>query len=352
MKLNVIFSGVHGSHLYGTNTETSDHDYKSIFIPSAREIVMASGPTHYTDNTNNVRGQKNSAEDVDNEFFSLKYFIELAKKGETFVIDMLHTPAGCNLVGDNETWNFIQQNRHRFYTTDMKAYLGYVRKQAGKYGVKGTRLAALRKVKEHSEILSESRVKTREEFDTELSSQINKGITKHISSVVVLRIRDFIETMPILDGFTSIFKDDKGNRFYEVLGRKYQDTMSIEEFKQKINGVWKEYGERARKAEANEGIDWKAMHHACRGGIQLLEIYRTGDLKYPLYDAAFLKSIKEGKEPFKIVQEYLEDTVANVEKACNIARKNGMPEKVEPKFWDDFVHDVYLTEIFKHYESK
>ena len=53
--------------------------------------------------------------------------------------------------------------------------------------------------------------------------------------------------------------------FYTVLGRKYQTTLSLIELKQSLNKLDAEYGERARKAEANEGIDWKALSHACRG---------------------------------------------------------------------------------------
>ena len=29
-----------GSHLYGTSTSASDHDYKSVYIPSASDILL------------------------------------------------------------------------------------------------------------------------------------------------------------------------------------------------------------------------------------------------------------------------------------------------------------------------
>ena len=31
---------VYGSHLFGTNIESSDRDFKSIFLPSARTILL------------------------------------------------------------------------------------------------------------------------------------------------------------------------------------------------------------------------------------------------------------------------------------------------------------------------
>ena len=109
-------------------------------------------------------------------------------------------------------------------------------------------------------------------------------------------------------------------------------------------------GERARKAEANEGIDWKALSHACRGGLQLLEIYKTGDLVYPLQDAPFILDVKLGKHPFKTVQEFLEDVVDQVEVASTEASKNGMQQKVDMGFWDDFLERVYLENHRSYYK--
>ncbi|MGZ7230903.1 hypothetical protein ACXWOM_10615, partial [Streptococcus pyogenes] len=74
----------------------------------------------------------------------------------------------------------------------------------------------------------------------------------------------------------------------------FQTTITVAEMKYSLTKLWNEYGERARKAEANEGVDWKALSHALRGGLQLQEIYTTGDLVYPLKDAEFIKKVKAG----------------------------------------------------------
>ncbi len=160
----------------------------------------------------------------------------------------------------------------------MKAYLGYVRKQAGKYGVKGSRLADLHKV-----------------------------------------LGEFLEW--------TTFTDHKSGQqyFYNVLGRKFQTTITVKEMKYSLEKLDAEYGERARKAEANEGVDWKALSHALRGGLQLQEIYSSGDLKYPLAQATLIKKIKAGELPFKEVQDILETTVDAVERLAHQAEKNGLP---------------------------
>lgn len=38
--MNKILEMKFGSHLYGTNTPNSDLDYKAIYLPTAREIIL------------------------------------------------------------------------------------------------------------------------------------------------------------------------------------------------------------------------------------------------------------------------------------------------------------------------
>lgn len=340
--MKVIMRTPFGSKLYGTATPESDTDFKGIFLPEGNDILLGKAPKSIQMNTNNDR-TKNTSEDTDEEYFSLQYFLEMAFKGETIAIDMLHAP--LEVVELDPTygwiWKFIHANRSKFYTTDMKAYLGYVRKQASKYGVKGGRLAALREVKDFVDTLEDTYYVS----PHVALGDLNFHEAKHISCRRDVKVRDVADKFP-LNEFTAWTACGKtGNVFYEVLGRKYQDTMKISELKVKLAQVWEEYGERARQAERNENIDWKAMHHACRGGIQLVEIYRTGDLKYPLFDAPFLLSVKQGLEPFNVVQEYLEDLVNQVEILSKTASENGMPSKVSRELWDNLLLNQYTKVV-------
>lgn len=326
-----------GSHLYGTSTPESDIDYKEIYIPDPKSIITCSVKEHFNMNTNNT-SQKNSSDDIDHELYSLKYFIELASKGETVALDILHAPKEMIVHSDiPSVWDYLQANRARFYTTDMRAYLGYVRKQASKYGVKGSRLAALRQV---VEVL-------RNQVNTKLV-QVAPG-ARGVKSVR-RKVSDIKDLLPIIGDmcfFTNLPADHKNHEqlFYEVLGRKFQMTITIEEMKKSLFKLWDEYGERARKAEENEGIDWKALSHAYRAGAQLLEIYETGDLVMPLKMAGQILDIKQGKIEFKLVQQNLEAIIDEVEAKAEIARKNGMPSKVDMDFWNKFIFDVYSTEV-------
>ncbi|EKD0951417.1 nucleotidyltransferase domain-containing protein [Escherichia coli] len=328
--MKTIVKTYFGSHLYGTSTPESDVDFKEIYVPHARDILTGNVKEHMSKNTNNT-SSKNTKDDVDHELYSLKYFFKLAADGETVALDMLHTPQSLVVKSDlPDVWKYIQDNRSRFYTTNMKSYLGYVRKQASKYGVKGSRLAVLRQALKRS---------------NEWGQYFDNG--------AVIRLSHMKNVLPVGEfaSWVETENEKTGKQtFYNLLDRKFQDTLTNKEFNAILVKLEENYGERARKAEANEGIDWKALSHACRGGLQLLEIYKTGDLVYPLQDAPFILDVKLGKHTFKTVQEFLEDIVDQVEHAAEQAAKNGMQQKVDMSFWDDFLEQVYLENHNSYYK--
>lgn len=309
---------VFGSKLYGTNTETSDTDIKGIHIPSTRDILLSKPRNNISSNTSDKHA-KNTSEDVDYQSYSLLQFIEMGIKGETIVLDMIHAEdVNVNNVNPEYqyVWDFIRENRAKFYTVNMKAYMGYVNKQAAIYGIKGSRIANLREVIHVVESLNLN------EF---------------------LRFKDVINLLPELT-YCKHFTDQNGNLYYEVLGVKYQSTIYMNNFYRGILKQLDKYGHRALEAEKNNGIDWKSLHHALRAGFQLLEIYKTNDLKYPLHKKDFLIKVKKGEIEFNRVKATLEYVIDLVDSAAK-ENKFKLPLEVNKEFWYNFVHRVYLSEI-------
>ncbi|ELL9021227.1 nucleotidyltransferase domain-containing protein [Escherichia coli] len=193
-----------GSHLYGTSTPESDVDFKEIYVPHARDILTGNVKEHMSKNTNNT-SSKNTKDDVDHELYSLKYFFKLAADGETVALDMLHTPPSLVVKSDlPDVWKYIQDNRSRFYTTNMKSYLGYVRKQASKYGVKGSRLAVLRQTLKRS---------------NEWGQYFDNG--------AVIRLSHMKNVLPVGEfaSWVETENEKTGKQtFYNLLDRKFQDT--------------------------------------------------------------------------------------------------------------------------------
>jgi len=285
---------------------------------ASHEVRDSTGPKH----------GKNSAGDVDTVFYSLQKFIKMACDGETIAIDLLH----CNdenLMQGSPVWTALVSNRHMFYTKNMKAFLGYCRKQASKYGVKGSRLRAMEDVLNFlkSELAEDPTVR----MDT------SPMLEAHLRAIA----EDHPGKVEVKDGF---YKGEKlvEKKIVEVCDAKYDFTCSVQYVVTALQKKYDAYGHRAQQAKNNEGVDWKAMSHALRAGYQLKEIYETGDLKYPLKYKTFLLAVKQGKLDFTtIVAPQLEQVIEDVER---LAETSDLPEKVDRKYWDQFIVDVYNGE--------
>ncbi|QPI17952.1 thioredoxin [Pectobacterium phage POP12] len=322
--MNKIVHMVFGSHMYGLATETSDKDYKGIYLPEPRDILLGNVKSAISFSSGNS-GSKNTVNDTDVDFYSLHKFIKLACDGDTMAIDMLHCPNNM-LVNSSPEWDFIVKNRHRFYTTELTGLFGYVRKQAAKYGVKGSRMAALRQVLDKIYSLN-----VENPYKFEKVGQITQYLPRNEFCVMA-----FQES------------ESCGNQiFYEVLGRKYQTTIDIKEMESSLLKIWNEYGARARQAEQNQGIDWKALSHAVRGGYQLISIFELGTIEYPLEHTETILKVKKGELPFKDVQEILETTMQKVEK---LAAVSDYPKQVDREFWENFVENVYQSHCLRYYK--
>ncbi|QAY01148.1 hypothetical protein ASwh1_82 [Aeromonas phage Aswh_1] len=311
----LIYECVFGSRLYGTDTPESDTDYKGVFIPSPQQIIMGTKEVYHRDT--GAKGKANTSDDIDREYFSLKKFIQMAAKGETAAIDMLHAPENMILSCD-PVFQHLREQRTSFYTTKMQAYLGYVRKQASKYGVKGSRL---------------------QELNSVLSFIENRPVSEYGND----RLGSLVSGMPQSENLIAGKFVDPSHQlvyYYEVLGRKYLFGIRYSEFVEQILKIKAEYGARAEKAST--GIDWKAMSHAIRGAEQLYEIYTTGDLKFPLRNASYIKDVKQGKLDFNTeVQPYLEHIMDLAEASALEAAKNGMPEQVDMEYWNNYIYQYY-----------
>jgi hypothetical protein len=300
---------VFGSHLYGTNTEDSDTDYKGIFLPSAEDILLQQVPKSINTSTGNDKS-KNSVNDIDEEMYSLNHFIHLACQGETVALDMLHAPDEM-VVSSSPLWDYLVTHRHLFYTKNLKSFVGYCRKQAAKYGIKGSRLADAQKVIDYLRSTSVSHMKW-------IWDRLPEG--EHIH-----------------------FHNDCSPRMYEVCGKKIQETVQIDYATDILENFITQYGHRAELAAKNEGIDWKAISHALRAAIQVQEILESGTITFPLPERRILREIKEGKLDYlSVVAPMLEEWMDRVEQ---LSEESNYPEQVDRKVWDRWLCTVLSNQI-------
>jgi hypothetical protein len=303
-----------GSHLYGLNHADSDEDYKGIVLPTAKQIIMQEADFHISKSTGS-QDSKNGAGDVDSEYFSLQKFVKLALKVETVSIDMLHAPVD-KISEHTEIWTELVSLRHKFYTKNMKAYIGYVRKQAAKYGVKGSRIAAVKDAIEYLRMLNE-------EQWTE-------------------RLGDVAIGMPVGEHAKIIETETRVGKqfFYEICGRKFDFQNKIEYVMENMQRIYDGYGHRAKLAETNDGIDWKAVSQALRAGYQARAIYAKGGFEYPLAETSFLMDVKLGKLDWNTeVQPVLDALVDEVDV---LAEDSDLPDSVDHTFWNNWLYEKHL----------
>jgi len=306
----------YGSHLYGTNTPDSDQDYKGVFIPSLDEMILGRIPREIKEVTKGKReDRKNTSEDVDIGMYSLQHFLKLACDGDTVALDMLHAPRDKWILnnytiadgsGSPVIWNYLHSNRSSFYTKDMKSYMGYLKKQACKYGIKG------------------SRVKSLENAIDFLDGVVIKDQT----------LRRWWELLPTDEHSIKIpveSSPDSKLRYYEVCNRKFSETMRVGQALPILRKLMAEYGQRAHMARDNEGVDWKAISHAMRAAYQLKHIYLDGDFTYPLPETNHILSVKLGERQWSDVEDWLEELVEEVKV---LAANSNLLQKVDRRRWD------------------
>src|SRR5688572_31031736 len=108
----VIFGAIVGSHAYGTNVEGSDIDRKWVYVQSPMDLFI-----------NGYRQQVEIGKDE--VAFELSRFLELAKKANPTVLELMFTPDDC-VIYEHPTWSLIRNLRKQFLTKECRwSFVGY-----------------------------------------------------------------------------------------------------------------------------------------------------------------------------------------------------------------------------------
>ena len=89
--MNILARVVYGSRLYGTSTPESDADYRAVYLPPLRDVVLGRAKDAWTD----------PAEE-DTSYFSLTKFLDMAVEGQSIAIEMIAAPPDKTEYVDGE----------------------------------------------------------------------------------------------------------------------------------------------------------------------------------------------------------------------------------------------------------
>lgn len=329
--MKIIMKAVAGSHLFGTNTETSDKDYKGVFIPSADDILLGRGKDTRTSSTGSDHS-KNTANDVDVELYSLSKFMTMLSNGDTAALELLFTPDHLILEKTTE-WDAIKNYQTDLISKSIGNIIGYARSQVNKYGVRGSRVGELK------ELLPKLK-----ELDKNNPNMKLKTVWDEI--VQLLGSFEHIKTAE-LDCTTS--KDNLKVPAIDILGKKFDHHTQLSFLCKRVSEMYKEYGQRSREASVNKGQDYKAISHAARVMFQAKELLTTGHITIPLKsdDLKVIMDIKLGKLDYKEWTILLDEMLTEVE---NLRKVSTLPEKVDQEIVEYLIKKLYLETIAEKYE--
>jgi hypothetical protein len=315
-----------GSHLYGTATPQSDIDYKAVYIPTARDILLQRVRGAISRPTGKAPGEKNAPGAVDHDMHSLQRYLELLAEGQTMALDMLFAPDSAMTRPPAPLWRKIQANAPRLVTRRASAFVRYCRQQANKYGIKGSRVAT-----------------AREALALLAAAEAAHGTAAKLAAAEteITQFADAHEHAGLID---LPMPSGQMVRHLEVCGRKMPFTSTLKFAREIAQRMVEEYGQRALQAERAEGVDWKALSHAVRVGREALELLATGRITLPLPYAPEILAIKRGEVAYAQVAETIDQLLVDVEAA---ALTSPLREEPDQDFIDDLIAEAYRAKVLE-----
>ena len=296
----IVYVTKYGSKLYGTDSPNSDTDYKGIFIPNKKSVLLKYDMEHYNFNSND-NNTKNGKDDIDLQLFSIYKWFSLLKKGETGAMDILFSlfQEKTQVYNDPSFTQIIKENYTKFYNRNLHSFLGYCVGQSKVYNIRGERFNELHLFVAYFNDLS------KEHGEEKLEKLF--PLIKEIFSEQKYKYIKFI-TAPTSRGSG----ETKDGTYIEVLGKRFLGTVSVNYFSEKITEMENQFGNRARASA--KGVDFKALSHAVRVIDEVEELIDTNFITFPLINREYIKSVKEGKEKLEDVMAYIDKKLNQVQK--------------------------------------
>jgi hypothetical protein len=315
-----------GSQLYGTATASSDTDIKTVYVPAARDILLQRATQNTRHGRAKAPNERNVATDIDAEDVPVQNFLRLLADGHPTMLDMLFAPAANMLAIPDPVWHEIVTQRERIVTRRAVRFINYCRTQAKRYGIRGSRLWELRMT-----------IEWLEKMIVLHGEHARLGIAGEAMQPW-LAARSF--------AFTEIVtrQSAKGESLLHLrcCDKMMPLTASLRSTRAVFCRQFDLYGERARQAETNEGVDWKAVGHAVRLGEQACEFLTTGFVTFPRPNAADLLAIRQGQVSYHTVATRIEALFDDIQRAAEASSLRDEPDQA---FIDELVAHVHREQI-------
>jgi predicted nucleotidyltransferase len=309
---SLVLLSLLGSHLFGTANENSDVDVRGIFVPSLEDCIL--------------NRQKESVsfrfpvswheETLDVSLWSIQKFVKLLKQGDTNALSLFfsHTYEGAT-YGTAEIENLLKVPVWEFAPADLKGMRGYVYSQAIKYGAKGDKLRLLEEL-------------------CEVLYSVQEPSTVAYAKTRLVPIQQKYPKYLIINDFAP-----DGKPAVRILDKLFLDSSPTAWMYGSCKAMRDSYGVRAKSAKESAGVDWKAFMQSLRVLTEMIQLYETGKIVYPLHNAEFLTKVKKGNIDIEEAQAVLDSMLKKVEELETAQVALNLPR--HPERLDDKVVDYY-----------
>lgn len=325
-----LFTLAYGSHLYGTNTPTSDYDYKTVYLPAFRDVLLGRKlPTF------KVRVDATGAPVADNqpmpdggtetEFVPLQTFCRDFLNGQTYALELafarLQQP-------ECEPW--VKELVEKFTTCNVSSMAGFAMKQTFDYVHRGVRLEKARAL-----------------------LAVLTDLLQNVGTQVTLRLdTPWAESETHLDEVVrrtgcelgTTVNNGREMRTLKLNGRDYLETTTVEHLRTAVQKLVDSYGHRTAAAAEAE-VDRKSLMHAVRVYQQALELLQTGRMRFPRVNVKQLLHVKT-TQSLEEVKALLLNLEASLEATMETAKV--LPAKT-PEMEAEF-EAWLLKQLVQHYK--
>ena len=282
----VLFRHLAGSKLYGTNLPTSDTDFKEVYIPSPREILLGQTTVAAQSSTGSAKG-KNTAEDEDVTRTSLQKFLGLCANGDVGCIETLFAVSNSEaVIYQHDLWDVVIQARQQLTNRSIYKSMGYMRSQVNRYVVRGTRADAVKNI---LNILEGHPTGNRLET---IRDEIEAGIKGFEFSAI-----------EVGEGVTHLNICNRKSPMRNKIGDSYAIYKKLDD----------EYGARTKAAQNLNGLDWKGIQHCLRIGEQMIELLKYDRITFPRDNRDYLKKVRQGEIDIEDVMPQIDALFQEIE---------------------------------------
>lgn len=277
-----------GSHFFDLNGPDSDTDYRGIYIDPYQDSFESNTEKVYLLDYKTKEGnEKNSKEDCDVTLFSLASFIGLLRRGDFNCMEILYCPED-KILFKTPLYDELVEHRKDYLVNDTSAFIGFIRKEAKRYGVNIY----------HYDIQMRF-VEFLKQFDP------HSRLADHWD-----KIREYADRNPgeikFSDSKVSNAKTSKNVDALVIASRMHISTGSVKYTTEAILDVCSKYGHR-QKNMANSGKEFKGLYHSLRLIYEANDLLDIGEFRFPFSPERLkvLWDIKTGN----VDQNWLFDTI-------------------------------------------